>query len=120
LQFDLLDRGRSLDRLGTADLSWWDLWCIIKHLPHDAALTKRRYPDTWMWRLDTHLLAIIADALHTSNWQRQGDAKATRPQRIPRPGVKAEEDGVKRHRPKRLSTRAELDKRLGLKIDRKG
>ncbi len=73
-----------------------------------------------MWRLDTHLLAIAIDALHTANWQRQGNANATRPQRIPRPGVKTEEDGVKHHRPKQLSTRAELDKRLGLKIGQSG
>lgn len=46
VQADLLDRGRSLDHLGYT-LSWWDLKCILKWLPHDSAVSRFKDPNWW-------------------------------------------------------------------------
>lgn len=43
------------------------------------------------WGLQEQLLASLVDAVNVGNWQRGGNAKAPRPQRIPRPGVAPEE-----------------------------
>ncbi|MBJ8342775.1 hypothetical protein JGU71_28185 [Antrihabitans sp. YC3-6] len=86
MQSDLLERGYTLDRIGTADLSWWDVKCIIKHLPKTSALRQLRFPDDG-WNLQAHLLAIVIDLLAGANWQRGGDKHASRPKPMPRPGV---------------------------------
>lgn len=93
---------------------------MIQWAPRDSALAKARFPDTWMWGFDQHLWALMVDILALGNWQRGGNAKAPKPPRIPRPGVDPNDqgDGVRRRKSKKTSTRAEVDKRLNLKIKR--
>jgi hypothetical protein len=43
-------------------------------------------PDSAGWTLESHLLAVVADALRGANWQRSG-GKGSKPKPIPRPGV---------------------------------
>ncbi|QXW04006.1 hypothetical protein [Rhodococcus globerulus] len=87
IQADLLPMGRSLDFLGTANLSWWDLKCCLKHPHPNGALSRLRNPDHH-WDLHAQLLAGIFDGVQGGNWQRGGDPKAKRPEQLPRPGVK--------------------------------
>lgn len=87
IQYELLFAGRSLDFLGTTNLSWWDLKCFLKHQKPDNALVRMKNPD-YIWDLHAHLLAGIHDGIQGGNWQRGGDPKAKRPEQLPRPGVK--------------------------------
>lgn len=111
-----MQTGRSLELIGTASLSWWDLKCFLKHPARDSAFVRLRSPEHIEWTLTNHLLATAVDALHGGNWQRGGGKAANKPKPIPRPGV--ESHTVKRHRPKRTYTTAEIDQRLGLKLGR--
>lgn len=86
IQSDLLDRGYSLDRLGTPSFSWWDLKCILRWLPEQSAVSRLKNPDH-KWDLHAHLQAITIDILAGANWQRSGDKNAARPNPFPRPGV---------------------------------
>jgi hypothetical protein len=75
-----------------------------------------------MWGFDQQLAALGIDIAALANWQRSGDKKAPKPPRIPRPGVDPDADqgdGVRRRRPKKASTRAEVDQRLKLRIGKK-
>lgn len=65
--------------LALADLVAW--------LPPEAAVWMAANPDSAMWGLTEHLLALVCDYLAAGNWQRGGDSHAQRPDPIPRPGV---------------------------------
>lgn len=58
IQSDLLDRGRSLEELGDS-LSWWDLWCIVEHLPAKSAYRRHVEPDG-IYRTAENMLRILA------------------------------------------------------------
>lgn len=60
LQFDLLDRGRSIEELGET-LSWWDLECFIEHLPAESAYKKYRDPEGVFLTPDNMLRILAAD-----------------------------------------------------------
>ena len=98
LQADLLAQGNTLANLGTWKLSYWDLICIIRWLPADAAYRKFLNPEDAQWTLPEHLLAGIYDTLQGANWQRAGNRHAKRPEPLPRPGVKPKTE-VKQHKP---------------------
>ncbi|MGC0365002.1 hypothetical protein ABH922_002986 [Rhodococcus sp. 27YEA15] len=102
--------GRSLDFLGTANISWWDLRCILKYPPPGGAISRTADPDHH-WDLHAHLLAAISDGIQAGNWQRGGDKKAKRPEQLPRPGVTPPEST----KPKTSLPASELRKRL--KVD---
>lgn len=65
---------------------------LVTHLPAGA--------QTWIscgydnaWTLTEHLTATVIDVLQIANWQRAGDNKARKPDRVQRPGkVRARED----------------------------
>jgi hypothetical protein len=112
---DLLERGRNLDMLGTAGLSWWDLKCLIKWARQDSALSRLQNED-WRWDLNAQLLASVTDELARVRWKALGQKKSDWPKPVPRPGV--ESNKVIRHRTKRTYTTAEIDARLGLNFNR--
>lgn len=99
--------GRSLDFLGTANLSWWDLKCYLKYPPPNGAYMRRKNPDHH-WDLHAHLLAGIFDGIQGGNWQRGGNSKSKRPEPMPRPGVTPPEES----KPKTVLPISELRKRL--------
>lgn len=117
LQADLLARGLTLADLGTWKLSWWDLKCVIRWLPADAAYRRFLHPDDWQWTLPEHLLAGIYDTLQGANWQRAGNKHAKRPEPLPRPGVQPKTE-VKQHKPKKASKPDEVAKVLQLDFSR--
>jgi hypothetical protein len=88
IRYDLLTVGLRLDDLGTSDLSWTDLKAVIVHSPPGSAFQRARHGEYATWTAETHLLAVIADALRIGNWQRTG-SKRGRPKPIPRPTDKA-------------------------------
>jgi hypothetical protein len=57
-------------------------------LPRESGSFRADHPDEAGWGLNELLLAAAVDALHGANWQRGGDRRASRPKRIPRPGVR--------------------------------
>lgn len=61
------------------------LW-LIEHMPVDSALAAAAQGGSQFrgWRIDTYLLATIADLLQNANYQR-GGAKGTKPKPISRP-----------------------------------
>lgn len=63
--------GQSLDQLGHT-LSWWDLKCVLRWLPHDSALSRLKNPETWWRTIEVELAGKQLDALHGANWQRGG------------------------------------------------
>jgi hypothetical protein len=118
LQFDLLERGMSLDRLGY-DVSWWDLICVLRWLPQDAAVFRLRHPDTWWRTIEVELAAKQFDALRAANWQRSGDPNAPRPEPI-LPPLPEPAENKPVEKPKMTSTeiRDELAKRRALHAQR--
>lgn len=103
--------------MGTWKLSYWDLICIIRWLPADAAYRKFLNPEDAQWTLPEHLLAGIYDTLQGANWQRAGNKHAKRPEPLPRPGVKPKTE-VKQHKPKKASKPDEVAKVLQLDFSR--
>jgi len=82
--------GRRLDDLGTPALSWRDLLVIVRNVGPSSALARALKPELAAWasgQVAADLLAVIADLLAISNWQRQGKKSAAKPKRIKRPGV---------------------------------
>jgi len=104
IEADLLREYRvDLRRLGRG-LSYRRLGVLIEGLPSDSAFGRalaRDAPPVEMteedearaWRLEHHLLALVADLLSAANWQR-GGGQGSRPKPIRRPGVK--DDSVQR------------------------
>jgi hypothetical protein len=110
VEYDLIERGLRLWQLGTAELSWRDLWVLVRNVPQSSALGKARDPEGWMWDLPAFLMAGQFDALQGANWQRAGDPKAKRPDPLPRPGVVPAEV----RKPSTPTTIEKLRKRLGM------
>lgn len=77
--------------MGTPRLTWRDLLVITRQSPPTSALFRAENPDSWVWGMTEHLLAVIADEIAVGNWQRQGRPNATRPKPIPRPGMQEPE-----------------------------
>lgn len=59
---------------------------MLRRLPASSAYARDTLGDAALWTLESHLLAVVVDALATANWQRGG--KGPRPRPVPRPGVK--------------------------------
>lgn len=74
-------------------LTWRDLYVIVKQSPPDSAIYRSTAGPDHAWGLQEHLLAGVFDLLAAANWQRAGDEKAKRPERLERPGVKKQIDG---------------------------
>jgi len=106
----------SLDRLGY-DLSWWDLVCVLRWLPQDAAVFRLRHPDTWWRTIEVELAAKQLDALRGANWQRGGDANAPRPEPI-LPPLEFEEKPADKPKMSPTEIRDELAKRRALHAQR--
>lgn len=85
--------GKHRDWLGTRRLSWRDLYVIVTHLPDTSALRREVLGEHAAWDVKAHLLAGIFDVLAVANWQRGGDDKAKKPERLERPGVTKQLDG---------------------------
>lgn len=68
---------------------------IVRQQPRTSALMRVMDPDTAAWGLSEHLLAVIADAGLTANWQRGRGKKSDRPKPIPRPGIGPEKKVLK-------------------------
>lgn len=96
LEYDLIALGLRLRDLGTADLTWSDLWAICKHSPPGSALARALNPAD-EWRLGELLLADIADSLRWIQWSKTRAAQragARPPRRIPRPGVEDDREHI--------------------------
>ncbi|WP_269939009.1 hypothetical protein [Arthrobacter sp. HY1533] len=94
LENDLLRAGLRLDWLGTAALTWRDLRIFVKFSPKDSALHRMVHPPTMdeQWELIPQLLAGMFDMQAVGNYLLQrlgGNDRATYPDPLPRPGVKA-------------------------------
>jgi hypothetical protein len=76
--------GLDICDLGTPGLTYRRLQVILSNAPEDSAYACSARGDSWT--KSDHLLAIVADRLAVSNWQR-GGGKGTKPDPIPRPGV---------------------------------
>ena len=120
LQSDLLERGMSLDQLGET-LSWWDLKCVLKWLPHDSAVSRHRDPHWWR-TIEVELQAAQLDTLRGANWQRAGGGDATRPTPVLPPLDAAPAEPAKPQAPKMTPTaiRDELARRRALRAQRAG
>ncbi|QOP66606.1 tail assembly chaperone [Microbacterium phage Lahqtemish] len=88
LQYDLLMRGLTLDKLGTEAFSWYDLAAVVKHLQAEPASSLAKELHGPVWSVEAQLLAIIADSLAMANWQRAGKKNAQKPKPITRPWEK--------------------------------
>lgn len=94
IEFDLLVMGRRLDDLGTEALSWRDLLVVVRQAGPGSALARALNPEGAAWAsgaASADLLALVADLLAVSNWQRQGKKSAPRPKRVKRPGAATED-----------------------------
>ncbi|MFL2002013.1 hypothetical protein [Microbacterium sp. A1-JK] len=97
--------GRSLDALGTEELSWVDLRAIVRWSPATSAYARSVRGDLAPWvDLPTQLLAEAVNALRGANWQR-GGGKGTKPKPIAPPAAKTDVG--------HLMSMDELDKRMG-------
>lgn len=77
--------GWSLDDLGYT-LSWRDLQILVRvWQAKPGTATCAAVQGVEHWTVTDQLLADIADALYTANWQREGKSSRPRPKRIPRP-----------------------------------
>lgn len=95
VEYDLIRHGLRLAQLETGELSWRDLWVIVRHMPpHESALWRVMNPDDAPWNMDTFLQAEMVDTLRLLVWQKTKDGQKGRgrPKPIPRPG----------HRPKKF------------------
>lgn len=88
IEYDLIALGLRIDWLGTPELSWRDLWVILRQSPLTSAYRIARMGEAALWSRDTHLLADIFDVLAGANWQRAGKASAPKPKPMHRPGAK--------------------------------
>lgn len=68
------------------DVSYRDLLTIAHQAPRSSAVMRNLDPDFYQWGLQEHLLASIADAVRTVNWQLGGEENK-RPEPLLRPGV---------------------------------
>lgn len=84
LRYDLYMAGRSIDLLGTPELSWLDLRAIMRHSPRGSAYYRAVHGEVAEWDMTVQLLAVVADRLGAGNWQR-GGGKGGKPKPIPRP-----------------------------------
>lgn len=81
--------------MGTPEFNWRDLYVILKTLPRDSALFRAIHgDDEAAWTVQAHLLAIVADAANWLVWSktRDGEKGRNRPERIPRPGLAADQE----------------------------
>lgn len=67
---------------------------IARQSPRDSAIYLSMSGADAQWGLQEHLLAAIFDSLAVANWQRGGDENATKPERLERPGVKKQVNGL--------------------------
>lgn len=89
---DLRDLGRGLSyrRLGVLVAGLSRESALARKLSREAAADPGEMSpedEALAWSLEHHLLAMIVDLLAGANWQR-GGGKGSRPQPLPRPGVK--------------------------------
>lgn len=112
LEFDLIGLGLRRDWLGTDELTWRDLYVIVKHLPESSAIRREALGDQAAWDVKAHLLAGVFDLLAVANWQRGGDENAKKPERLPRPGATPQPEGDVMARGKPVSIE-EMNARLG-------
>ncbi|MEV8134292.1 hypothetical protein [Microbacterium aurantiacum] len=81
--------GRSLDDLGTEELSWVDFRAFVRWSPPASAYSRSVFGERAPWNdLATQLLAEAVNALRGGNWQR-GGGKGPRPKPIEPPPEKA-------------------------------
>lgn len=62
---------------------------VIYRADRRSALIRDALGPDHVWGTQEQLLATIADALHSANWQRGEGKEKDRPKPIPRPGVEA-------------------------------
>lgn len=75
------------------DLTWRDLWVIVRNLPQSSALHKSIHGlEESLWTISDYLLAQIADTQAWLAWTKTKDGEKGRnqPRPIPRPGVEDE------------------------------
>lgn len=85
--YDCIVLGLRLRDVGTEDFTWGDLLTIVQQAPRSSALFRSMHPEEAEWGLQEQLLALNADYLAVSNWQRAQGKKKDYPKPIPRPGV---------------------------------
>lgn len=101
-----------LSWLGTEALTWRDLYVIVKQSPRDSAIYRSVIGEGHEWGLTEHIFAGVFDLLAVANWQRGGDEKAKRPDRLERPGVTKQLDGKLLAKGKAISIE-DMNKQLG-------
>lgn len=80
----------------------------IRQLPPNARTRLAMGDSDGLWRLDTHMLALVVDELRVGNWQRANEGvkeskQSKPPQPIDRPGGKRR--GSDKHSPERVAKR---------------
>lgn len=72
---DLIRLGRSIHALGSPQLSWYELKCLIQYAPAGSEVAKLVDPISDFHKTDVMVATWIADALHAANWQRSGGGR---------------------------------------------
>lgn len=111
--------GKTVEDLGTRDLSWWDLSVITQWSdPHTSALFRATNPEDAIWDLNSQLLASAVDLLSRLWWvktKNAGKASNPMPKPIPRPGFRSTSDKTT-HRKGDAMTVEEFDLRMAAKF----
>lgn len=79
---DLLLSGLRLDDLGTARLTWADLWAFVQYPPKDSALVRATDPDHWI-SPEIQILREVKHELDVLVWMQTKDAQRRSPQNYP-------------------------------------
>lgn len=69
---------------------WGDLGVILRQAPRSSAFIRAYDPEAHEWGLLEQLMALTADQLAVSNWQRGAGKQKDFPKPIPRPGVESD------------------------------
>ncbi|WP_066041897.1 hypothetical protein [Herbiconiux solani] len=83
--YDLLERGKNLDDLGTQALSWPDLLLMVRRWQKMPGTATQESVHGIIWSIEAQLLAEMLDTLRLANWQRAGKKNTPKPKRTPRP-----------------------------------
>lgn len=87
VEFDLIGAGLRWAEVGSARLSWRDLWVLVRRWQKVSDTATCEAVHGAQWDRQSQLLAAAVDVLAVANWQRAGDKNNPRPKPIPRPGV---------------------------------
>lgn len=103
--------GRSIHAIGSTDLSWYELSCLVKGIWPEMHTSRELIPGAALLEPATRVAAMAADAVRGANWQRARDDSLAPPTpvvHVLEPRIVPDEDKPKQREPMTAERAAEI------------